>query len=333
MSYKLDLRKSVASMFGKRSTEQILEAFKDKPISRATIFRVLRDCREGKQQENKKKSGRPVTLNSKTTKNLLANAKDTVEGTHRKLARKYGVSPSTVHRILKRNHVQVQSPTKATEYTAKQLKEIPKCCRALLDQHFTHGKVIIMDDERYFTFTNNSLDTDDSEATTDDEKSSANKMKFQPKVLMWIAISSTGCSSPYFQSSTAVAFNSDEYIDKCLPKLKQFIDKKHASDKIIFWPDPARGHYAKNIQEWLESEQIESVPQTDNPPNVPQARPMQRFWKILWRKVYENDWTAQSHHQLIGRIRRKLNEIDESIYQRMMESIPSKLREIEENGP
>lgn len=327
MSYKLDLRKSVASMFGKRSTEQILEAFKDKPISRATIFRVLRDCREGKQQENKKKSGRPVTLNSRKTKNLLLNAKDTVEGTHRKLARKYGVSPSTVHRILKRNHVQVQTPTKASEYTAKQLEEIPKYCRALMDQHFTHGKVIIMDDERYFTFTNSSLDTDDYEATTDDDKS-ASKLEFEPKVLVWIAISSKGCSSPY------IALNSNEYIDECLPKLKQFIDEKHASDKIIFWPDPARCHYAKEIQEWLASNKIESVLQTDNPPNVPQARqPMQRFWEILWRKVYENDWKAQSHHHLTGRIRRKLNEIDESIYQSIIESIPSKLREIEENGP
>ena len=30
---------------------QILQVFKDKPISRAIIFRVLKDCRDGKKQE------------------------------------------------------------------------------------------------------------------------------------------------------------------------------------------------------------------------------------------------------------------------------------------
>ena len=46
MTYKLDLRKS---------------------ISRATIFRVLKDCRNGRKQENKRKSG-PPKLEVKTTK-------------------------------------------------------------------------------------------------------------------------------------------------------------------------------------------------------------------------------------------------------------------------
>ena len=43
MAYKLDLQKSVANLSGKMSSRQILQVFKDKPISRATIFRVLKD--------------------------------------------------------------------------------------------------------------------------------------------------------------------------------------------------------------------------------------------------------------------------------------------------
>ena len=54
MAYKLDLRKSVANLSGRMSPRQILQVFKDKPISSATIFRVLKDCRDGKKQENKK---------------------------------------------------------------------------------------------------------------------------------------------------------------------------------------------------------------------------------------------------------------------------------------
>lgn len=53
MSYKLDLRKSVANLVGQMSSNEIIKMFKDKPISRATIFRVIKDCREGKQPEKK----------------------------------------------------------------------------------------------------------------------------------------------------------------------------------------------------------------------------------------------------------------------------------------
>ena len=37
------------------SSRQISQVFKDKPISRATIFRVLKNYRDGKKQENKEK--------------------------------------------------------------------------------------------------------------------------------------------------------------------------------------------------------------------------------------------------------------------------------------
>ena len=54
MAYKLDLQKSVANLSGRMSSRQILQVFKDKPISGATIFRVLKDCRDSRTQENKK---------------------------------------------------------------------------------------------------------------------------------------------------------------------------------------------------------------------------------------------------------------------------------------
>ena len=44
MAYKLDLRKSLANFSVKMSSRQILQVFKDKPISPTTIFRVLKDC-------------------------------------------------------------------------------------------------------------------------------------------------------------------------------------------------------------------------------------------------------------------------------------------------
>lgn len=338
MSYKLDLRKSVASCFGRLSTKQILEVFKDKPITARTIYNVLRDCREGKEQENKKKSGRPPSLGNRAVQNLLKGAKNKIGSSQRKLSRKYGVSQRTVGRILKKNNLQVRKRKTAPKYTAKQLENIPKCCRALRVKHSIRDKFIIMDDEKYFTFSNSSMLGNDSFYTDNyemapDNVKYAGKTKFEPKVLMWIAISSKGISVPYFQSSSSVSVNTDIYIANCLPKLKRFIEEKHANDKIIFWPDLASCHYANKTQNWLRKQKIDFVPKNDNPPNVPQARPIERFWAILSRGVYENGWEAQNHQQLIRRIKRKLKEIDVSVVQNMILGVPKILRKIEDNGP
>ena len=52
MAYKLDLRKSVAYLSRRMSSRRILQVFNDKPISCATIFRVLKEFRDGKKPKN-----------------------------------------------------------------------------------------------------------------------------------------------------------------------------------------------------------------------------------------------------------------------------------------
>ena len=40
------------------------------------------------------------------------------------------------------------------------------------------------------------------------------------------------------------------------------------------------------------------VPKDINPPNVPQARPIENFWGCLAQKVYEGGWEAKTEQQL-----------------------------------
>jgi hypothetical protein len=68
-------------------------------------------------------------------------------------------------------------------------------------------------------------------------------------------------------------------------------------------------------------------------PNLPQARPIEEFWAILSRKIYNNGWEAQNEEQLRRRISRKIREIDAVVVQRMMQRVRGKLRQIENNGP
>lgn len=338
MAYKLDLRKCIANLFGNLSTHEILQVFKDKPISRATIFRVLKDCREGKQPENKKRCNRPSKLSARARQSLLSSAKNKIGQSTRRLGRKYGISNSTVHRILKKNNIIYRKRQQTPKYTAAQLKKIPKCCTALRLKHFTNKKTIILDDESYFTFSHHKLSgndgfyTDKIEETPDNVKY-AGKSKFEPKVLTWIAISSKGFSEPYFRPFGGLAINSDSYIGQCLPKLKKFIADYHAQDEIIFWPDLASCHYAKKTLQWLTEQNIAIVPKKDNPPNVPQARPIDQFCAVLKRMVYGKGWEAENDKQLVRRIKQKLKQIDKKVFQSLMLKVHQTLRKIEDNGP
>lgn len=71
MPYKLDLRESVANLFGRVKTGEILDVFETQPISRRTIFRDF-------EEPENKKIWSPTKLGIKTTKKLLSGAKNKV---------------------------------------------------------------------------------------------------------------------------------------------------------------------------------------------------------------------------------------------------------------
>ena len=72
------------------------------------------------------------------------------------------------------------------------------------------------------------------------------KSKFELKVLLWIAISEDGISSPsILTSETGMSINTDVYISKCLkPNLLPFLARK---TNHIFWPDLASAHYSTKL--------------------------------------------------------------------------------------
>jgi hypothetical protein len=92
-------------------------------------------------------------------------------------------------------------------------------------QQFCNQKVIVMDDEKYFTFSHGTL-TGMSGFWTDDFENTVGKF--------------------LHREDQAVA------ITKCRPKMVKFIEKHHKNDETIFWPDLISCYYAKKTLEWLE---------------------------------------------------------------------------------
>ncbi|CAF3561948.1 unnamed protein product, partial [Rotaria sp. Silwood2] len=227
---------------------------------------------------------------------------------------------------------------RAPKYTQKQLEQIPAKCRKLRREFTDQETFIIVDDEKYFTFSgeetpgNAGFYSSNKENTPDDVKFKS-KQKFEPKILVWLALSSKGISTPFIGTTKGPAVDTDVYIGKCLPKLLKFIEKHHLDDKYIFWPDLASSHYANTTSAWLNEQKVPFVPKVANPPNVPKARPIEDFWSILADKVYSGGWAAMNQEQLVNRIKSQLKKIDLGVVQTMMDGIRKKLRKIEDKGP
>ena len=158
------------------------------------------------------------------------------------------------------------------------------------------------------------------------------KSKYEKKVLVWIAISPIGMSTPFIAES-GLAINQNIYLDECIKKrLIPFISKHPDLDKIVFWPDLASSHYAKKVQNYLKDQNINYVAKEDNPANLPEARPIELFWACLKREVYKNGWEAENVEKLINRIKYYLGKIDKSVIQRLCESVKSKIDGIRRHG-
>ena len=129
---------------------------------------------------------------------------------------------------------------KAPKYTDKQLEEIPsRACRLyrmLLNNDFQ----VMMDDEKYFMLTDHSAPTNRGYYTSNkaaipfDVKFKQTR-KYEPKILVWIAISTNGISSPFFVKQKQ-AINEKTYFKEYIVKrLISFINSYHLKEKVLFW--------------------------------------------------------------------------------------------------
>jgi hypothetical protein len=99
-----------------------------------------------------------------------------------------------------------------------------------------------MDGESYFTVDSNEWQQQSYQES--EEHPSIEDVKFIRK--LWLAVSQSGISEPVFFVGLAV--NKEVHISQCLPVLHKFIQKHHKKEKIVFWPDSASAHYAKDTK-------------------------------------------------------------------------------------
>lgn len=173
----------------------------------------------------------------------------------------------------------------------------------------------------------------DSEENIDPNVQFIKKQKFQPKLCVWLAISAKGRSAPYFVPAKN-AIKAEMYAKECIKKmLKPFLNTHHPDGKYIFWPDLASCHYAKHTQDVLHELEINFVDKSCNPPNVPQIRPIERFWALLKRRVYKDGWEAENLSALKARIKYCLRQFKSDTFANLMSGVGHKVTEAAKNGP
>lgn len=195
---------------------------------------------------------------------------------------------------------------------------------------------LVMDDEKYFTLTgdiaSNRLYYTSDPSTASPDIKFRRRMKFEPKLLVRMAVSPKGMSQVYVHRSKS-AIDTKTHLNECIRKrLVPFINRYHDGDSVLFWPDLASARYAREVQAFLIDHDINYVQRGRNRPNVSQARPIETIWSLLEQKVYEHNWEAKNLDQLAKIITLKVKELDQNIVTRMLLSVKQKLLKMYRKG-
>ncbi|XP_065654743.1 uncharacterized protein LOC136081360 [Hydra vulgaris] len=257
---------------------------------------------------DRKHPGRPTswTREKKAELTRLVNNRKGVS--QRKIGIKFGVNQSTIGRQLKKMNIKYRKREKTPKYAIEQQIKAKKRSSKLVNQLYNTKSLLVIDDEKYFCFAGDNMPGNsgyytNNKKTCPESVRFIGKEKFLKKLLMWIAISDRE------------------------KRLLPFIHKYHGDFIYLLWPDLASSHYSKDSLNWMD-QYVYYVVKESNPPNVPQARPIENFWGHLAQKVYEGDWQASTEQVLIDCIKLKLQEIDLNFLQSHMKGVKAKLRSI-----
>lgn len=253
----------------------------------------------------------------------------------RTAAQSLDIAKSTLQDIKKKKlGINAYSKQIAPKYREGQEARAKSGCRSIL--YMARGKEILMDDETYVT--NDSSEVHGKEyyhATNinniENRYKFKHKQKFPKRFLVWQLVDSRGnICSPFVTTKTMTA---KIYLDECIKKrLWPFIKKYHPDMRILFWPDLARCHYARIVTKWLSRKGINFVQERRNAPNVPQARPIERFWALCKRSYRKLNVLPKSVRSFATYWRRISQDVAQKSLRKLMCGVRKKLRLIRDGS-
>lgn len=326
---------------GDASKAQFVKDMVKVGFKRRTVYRTLKKIESG--QEMTRKPETRSRINGFTTereKELYEAADHTVGTSFRPLERILDLDHKTVKKILNRNGIQMfkrkKVPKSKPEQRKRQKTRIRELSRSLFKAE-NDDVDVIMDGECYFDENGMNFHGSNtflfSQAKLEPENVKyQTKTKYPFKLMVWIAFSKKG-RSVWFIKKTMGAVDSGLYIGECLKKrLLPFIKKNYPHRNYVFWPDLASCHYSKETQSFMHAYKVNFVPKDSNTPNVPNLRPIEKFWCHLKQGVYANGWKPNNWNEMYDRVRKVLMKIDQSVCERFMSHVAKDVRYADRKG-
>lgn len=278
---------------GCESKKTTCEHFAAEGVPKSTLYGIIRRFEVTRLTEYKSLVGRPRSV---ATPQVVQKIKqvftDRPNTSVRNLASKMKIARSTLSHIkIKTLHLRARTKKIVPRYINNQETRAKSGARFVCDK--ARRKILIIDDETYVPADPEDVPgrkfyhcLDPIKVKFEDKVKP--KTKFFKKYLVWQALDENGnISEPYITMGT---INSDTYLKECIKKrLIPFIKRYNSVDSILFWPDLATSHYAGKVTEYLMQQNIDFVPKTKNPPNVPQARAIEQFWAICKQRYSKHN--------------------------------------------
>lgn len=307
--------------------------------NRRTITRIISRYKQRGNIEFIKKTGRPSKISNDNVRRKIKNMIKIKPSTSvRNGARKLKIPKSTFGRIKLGLGIKAYKKQTVPKYKSGQKQRAKRGCRKIYKKIIPSGenKILIIDDETYVYFDPSQVNGDEyyhCENKDDVEicDKTKPKQKFPKKFLVWQAIDEFGNASDSFITTGTI--NKDIYLKECLKKrLLPFILKHHKIDDVLFWPDLASSHYANDVQDWLKLNKISYVPKKENPPNLPQARPIEKYWALCKAEYKRNNKQPKNLNSFKRIWKNCSKKVAQSSAQALMKTIRSKLRKIGYSG-
>ena len=299
--------------------------------SYATIHQMLQQFITCGKSSPLKKSGRPLKTTKKFVNSVKNKFKKDANLSNRYLAKKLKVDESTIRVAKKKANIKTRKCQKAPLYKNDQESRAKTNCRKLSDKKFVR-KFVIMDDETYVLATRTSTPGNKYYSCIDGQDVSPSKKfkqteKFPKKFLIWQAIGDDGKVSP--SKVLSGTMNTDTYFE-CIEKvLIPWIKEEYGAQNVVFWPDMASCHYAKKVIAILRAENIDFVERAENAPNLPQGRPIERFWALCKKEMSVDIRDINHMDKEWKKVSKKVAEMHG---QRIMQGLRSKIRKVGRKG-
>lgn len=340
MNQSHQLRKRVYEFYelhkqkGKKFTA---DHFMAELVPKSTVYDIIRRFESGKNHELKRGRGRKPKIMTTTKVKQLVNMFDDNDGiSYRQAARKFNCHFTYIGKTLvSKTQIKCRKKMKIPLRNDDQMRRARTRCSALYRKLLSAS--CVMDDEAYFLLSHANISGNDRFYTSDVSQSPPNVKykavgKYTKKCLVWVCFSENGLSPPFFLPS-GLAVNQKIYLEQIIKKrLIPFIERYHSHGKYIFWPDLASAHYAKSVISYLNEKNINFVKKNENPPNVPEIRPIEDFWGILKGLVYKNNWQAENLDKLKNRIKYCMKKIDKDLIQSLAQSTRSRVNSVRLHG-